>query len=610
MTHHSMRSLPPFTSHPARLRKGMSIGAIALLLAVALPASGLLAPAEVGLGTTLDPATLTLEGRHEGGILDAGHVIVTAADGLYAASDLRVHADVIELLGPVTAAPGVSLAFVATERLVIADELRAGDGLAGADARPEDDLAATPGGDGGHVDLVAPTIVVLPGALLASGSGGDGGGATTAATQALGADGGRGGDISLTGLLTQQPILELGDGGAGGDAVSHGAFDDAPTSPDYTATGGDGGASGSLYLDGQLFSDVDEILRLHDLGFLTGGLGGDGGSALADADALPIEMRASVPGTEPQPAAANPLFCAVPGGCGGPGDSRSQDRRYESAPGICNGDPGGGWGGHAKDGKSLCTEADARATGGEGDYGYFEGGDGGKGTARAAPGGNGGNGHRGYYYYYHYVSEGVFVASSSPYICNPTSCNPINGGFGGQGGRGGEAIGRGGSGGGSLLYGGDGGDGEARGGNGGNGGKGGTGGAVALDNPNSRTFSQLLGDLACDVPGWITLLPYFPSGVSWLCALAGDRYDDIVPACGYGGLKGARGAAGSRSAHGGNPGDGTYQNGNDGGETRVNGAIGADGTNGKYPQYTFTIYTGGYGLRTDWCYDARGSNPW
>ncbi|HUR24907.1 MAG TPA: hypothetical protein VM327_02705 [Candidatus Thermoplasmatota archaeon] len=211
-------------------------------------------------------------------------------------------------------------------------------------------LVAPPGED---LVLRAPAIR-LDHADLRAGDGQDGAGQAAAGT-AIGADGGAGGSIVLEGDVTCiASSLAAGKGGRGGDATAWGALD----RPDAFARGGAGGDAGRI--DGDASGCILWPARA-----------GAGGSAQASA---------------------------APGDCAGaPGDAAADDRGNDTAT-LGRGTDAAAQAGNGGEG-SRCgaqvgpggTGGDAQAYGGTGGLASdFEGADGGNATAIAGTGGAGG----------------------------------------------------------------------------------------------------------------------------------------------------------------------------------------------------------------------------
>ncbi|MHB8634452.1 MAG: hypothetical protein ACYDBQ_10905 [Thermoplasmatota archaeon] len=435
-----------------------AIGIIGLTLAAALPAQG-------NPGTDLFvPAGEVLAVDHQ---VVALHATILGTLVQTGAGDLWVNASFLEV-GPV----GRILARDAPAQL---GSLRQTSGNAG--------------GDGASLHLNATRLVVDLGAIVTAGSGGAG--APALGGDAVGGAGGRGGSVwvdsqnaSIIGLVAP------GRGGDGGSAWGTGA---GPQS----ATGGPGGASGQLLVQGVVEGVAAMAAPPSTLAFTPGSLCSDVSSVVGPSTAVAMVLPCGIPlspyvllpgvtggltgGTPGTPGLLQVPRCAVPMGRPGTpnllGDGGSGGSACVDAEGS-----GGGAGDAGSSGFITCRDGGPGGPGGDAGGAGAQGGNGGEGTRNGGAGGfataiaNGGNG-------------GAGGAGGNRTL--GTSCA---GGDGGAGGSAADATASGGNGGRGLCQGGAGGGATAS-------ANGGTGGAGGAGDPNGLDGAPGLGGTATPTPG-------------------------------------------------------------------------------------------------------------
>jgi hypothetical protein len=477
-------------------------------------------------------------------------VLVTATDDLtiLATDSVSINGSIIGEDG----SPGASITIISISEITISGRIIAGNGINGVNStikgiNGEDVVAnGSDGADGGAITIISTdsNIILMDTAKIASGNGGEGGnvvvrGGTPTAVGANGGNvvavagaGGSGGTftlLTLRGLIVVpqiEGILTIGNGGTGGSAYAFGGrgSDGNLTTLNgvggsSTAIGGVGGASGNLIIT-TLDFDGDGVLTENDTLIIAGGVGGNGGGALAQAGAKGGAMQSSCPPTGGKDA---PLAKAVgsPGGWGitrgGHGQPAVAIGQQGSGTGkggdaLAEGGKGGdielisvGWRGIGIAIGLIAAEAGdggyAHATGGPG--GPY-GGDGGKATAKGGDSGDAPivivgtvttfGGFGGYA-----VAHGGKGQNGVSCPCEP----PTRGQDGGNGGFADATGGKGGDG----NVAGNGGDASAFGGSGGNGGdgcppgfKGFKGGSSAVPGEGGRLFGKR-GEVLADLPG-------------------------------------------------------------------------------------------------------------
>jgi hypothetical protein len=215
-----------------------------------------------------------------GGVIDVDSVDIPPGVTVTAEGDV-----VIRSRGSVTIAGtiqgetvegrGTSVTIESGGRIDVSGEVIAGTGFTAGDVSGDQEAVGADGGHGGSVTLRAKSDIVLEaGARLAAGDGGDGGSAFAASLDpdamvaASGGSGGTGGDVTIEteGVIrfapSSEPVLILGNGGRGGDAetvvMEEGTGLGVPR-------GGAGGPSGFPHfvaegLDGLTFDEFHDVL--------------------------------------------------------------------------------------------------------------------------------------------------------------------------------------------------------------------------------------------------------------------------------------------------------------------------------------------------------------
>lgn len=354
----------------------------------------------------------------------AKNITIPVGATVYWAGDITLSAEVLLNIEGQLRAQESGVAYNITlsgGSLVVTGNIIARNGANGFDSTGNADTVGGAGSAGGHISISWPALesfTLATGGMIRSGDGGRGGNANTTANatsplavSATGGQGAPGGDVSLNGASAFiNGDIRVGDGGSGGSASTW-TLESRTFHEEHWAnsTGGAAGASGKLLLPSSY-----TILGLHQTGQLTGGRGGDGGSAISDGE---VAMAAS---------------------CGAAGYHSSNDleTRY---------------------GQSGCHGESRAATGANGADGIIAGGNGEQAIVAGGDGTTGGSG-----------ADGEVVASGCAVYVIP--------GWGGEGGHGGRASATGGNGGFGAYIGGRGGDATADAGNGGAGGKTGNGG--------------------------------------------------------------------------------------------------------------------------------------
>lgn len=432
-------------------------------------------PAAVTADST--PAAYTLEA---GGVLDLE-------------GPTTLHAKVVRIDGSIlSTSSSFDLTLLATDEVIIGGTIDLGQALPPAAYLDALNARGATGIAGGDLIIRAPVIRILETAVISAGAGSLGADAFAGAlfaplapislsssVTAIGGMGGEGGSITLDAITIETAgVLNIGAGGEGGLAIATGFAGTSLDAFDATATGGDGGVSGSLFVpagyeilvpvkwpngadggDGIAFGgpgwsldqapDYSEMLA--QVGALVEARG------LAAAPALPVigDIITLTPvcsnGTTPSETFTNPSATGTNAGAGGNG---------------ATGSSGGGTGG------SGCKGGNGGAATGTGGNGAnVAAGTGGNGGAGSGTGGNGGQGGTG-------GTGGVGTSGSCGLFGDTPGGTGGRGGDGGPSGAGGRGKGVGGNGGNSNAgVGGNGGGGSGTGGTGGRGGNGGPGGA-------------------------------------------------------------------------------------------------------------------------------------
>lgn len=405
-----------------------------VLIAPAAAMSGL--PSVGGPGSSRFATSVTVDD-----VMRGVDIVVPAGLTLTTQGSLRVEAvNSILILGSIQAAQGASIDLVAGQVVRLEGSIAAGDGGAGSASTTS--VPASAGANGGDIDIDAPLVFFGAASRIATGLGGRGGHAVVHASgdgpvTAVAGAGGRGGDMTVKAVsMLGFPQLALGNGGRGGDATAVGA-NDAPA----VAHSGPGGRSGRITLPAGEMSDAPLVSAWSAAADLVGGIGGDGGLAIAVIDNPPETQEAmhGMPGADDSEDArlaaypAKPLTPTTPGGdaLAGTSGQSAVAHAYRGGSGLMSGGRGG----------------DAQAYGGY----AGSGGDGAEGFMRSACGG----------------------------LLSPP-CQKISGGVGGRGGRGGDASAYGGAGGDSKVQPGRGGDALAVATDGAPGGSGGRGGWIVV----------------------------------------------------------------------------------------------------------------------------------
>lgn len=151
---------------------------------------------------------------------------------------------------------------------------------------------ASPGGAGASIVVTSLDDIVIRGTVRAgggaAGASASATGTTNEAAEAVGSDGGRGGDVTVVSgeggevLIASSGRMAAGRGGDGGDAAAtagDGSVSEknpAGAGPDATAVGGHGGRGGDLWIFARGGFHAASRRRI-----FSGGNGGDGGSAAA-----------------------------------------------------------------------------------------------------------------------------------------------------------------------------------------------------------------------------------------------------------------------------------------------------------------------------------------
>ncbi|HWH09226.1 MAG TPA: hypothetical protein VNX21_08500, partial [Candidatus Thermoplasmatota archaeon] len=385
-----------------------------ILLLAAMLMTTLPATAEMGPAPTVD-------------VVEAGVLEVAAGETLVLARPTVVRADVVRVLGAIEVLHGGDLRIEAREAIEVLGAVLVHPAPAAtlvAESLDGDALTlrGADGARGGSVVLQAPRVHVGPDALVRAGAGGAGAAARflgperdgVAVATTMGGRGGDGGDVVV--LADEARVLGFlvpGAGGAGGDAatvfpdVGHGRGTDA------VALGGDGGATGTMTVNGGAVPATPESPFLVSRG-------GTGGFGLAYA--APNSGEATWAAAACGANGAGGFSASAQGLNGGPGqDGQTVTAQAESAGHGSAGCAGGGTGGSGGNGGS--------ATAGGGNGGPSAccfGGDGGGATANAGRGGHGAVGGTG--------ADGQHGARGA----TPLSPNGGNGGAGGAGGTGGN----------------------------------------------------------------------------------------------------------------------------------------------------------------------------
>lgn len=147
-------------------------------------------------------------------------IVVEAKDDLIITGDISTHAPA----APGSQGPSIRIETTGTLWLGQGASLVAADGTDGHDAEGLGTVEASKGGDGGSIHLAASRIV-SHGARLAAGDGGHGGTALAGGIPdalARGGQGGAGGSIAIDGPLEGPLERRPGDGGSGGHAEASG----------------------------------------------------------------------------------------------------------------------------------------------------------------------------------------------------------------------------------------------------------------------------------------------------------------------------------------------------------------------------------------------------
>lgn len=361
---------------------------------------------------------------------------------------------------------GGAVSLMAGDTLSISGSLRAGTGGTGGSTMGTDtfhgDVKGGHGGPGGQISFQTPNLEFA--GTVTTGSGGSGGHASLATVSTtpeggiltgsavVGGNGANGGNFVLPALMSfvdGNPVIQIGQGGGGGNAVSLSLL--APG-----AIGGVGASSG-LLVAGATTAPSAAIQELEDNLDRAYGWGGIGGIAEFGPVDFGLQNLCSNGTFPPQ---VEPFMCGDAGiasKAGAAGPCLPSGVPEEQPPQAASGTPGAP--GTDGVGPEYPTphSPEFTASGGPAGFGIYRGGDGGRATVVAPCGGDGGWGQAG-------GDAG-----------NPDQSGG-QGGRGGHGGNGQTAKAVGGRGGNGIIAG-SGGQAFATGGDGGHGGPAGAGGA-------------------------------------------------------------------------------------------------------------------------------------